>query len=532
MMFGKPTRRVSDVFTRTAPIKGLNAFDSIASMPEGFALVLRNFYAQPYGCQGRKGYRRHVGELLGPVESLCSHNRTGDAKLYAFVFDISGSTMLDVTTMGGPPVTKLTGLGNARWQHLNFANAAGVHMVAVNGANPMIWVKPDNSIVQVVSGSGTGDTIGGVNPANLIHVYSHQKRLWFVEKNSSRAWYLPPDQITGVAKSFDFGPLWTMGGELSQLITWTIDDGDGADDHLVAISTMGQVSVYTGTDPEGADTWALQGVYYASSPIGRRAATRYGGDIMILTHHGIVFLSDLLKSTKVNPTEDNVAKYIQNLVTASVNMTGHRFGWQPFIFPGGNMVMVNIPATLNTSYQFVMNHITKAWSEFLGYNAYCWELHNDLPFFGGFGAVHRAWEGTTDDSVIDPETGVITEGADINCEAQTTFTYFGSLGTQKHFKMVRPTILSRGGFKINFSVNTDFIFDSPLTPASFATQNPGVWDVDLWDAAAWEGGLLTYKNWQSITGIGTAGSIRLLLKLNQETYWATTDWLYEVGGVM
>ena len=607
MMFGAPVRQVSKVTTRPAPIKGLNSFDSIVAMPEGFALVLRNMYAQPYGCQMRRGFVRHAIDLGGPVDSICSHNLTSP-KLYAFADQGPSSTvMFDVTTPMVPAVSKLTGLKNARWQHINFPNAAGVHMIAVNGEDNMIWVQPNSAIVTVTAGNGSGNTIGGIDPKTLIHVYAHQKRIWFVEKNTTRGWYLPPDQITGVAKSFDFGPMWTRGGSLSQLITWTVDDGNGADDHLMAISTQGEIGVYAGLDVEGADNWSLQGVYYAGAPIGRRAAIRKGGDVLVITQFGGVYLTDLLKSTKVNPTENNDFKYIQQLTSVAISLSNGRFGWQPFVFPAANMLMVNIPATDSTSYQFVMNDITKAWSEFLGYNAHCWELHQERPFFGAFGAVYRGWETTTDDGVatnnfggfdassgqtpsqvfptipyvngdfytitfadINQQTGsmllydyttkaqvqttvnrndVISYvtfnngavgwyygqqfvGNVIDAEVQTTFSYFESLGQQKHYKMVRPTILSRGDFTFNFSVNVDFVFDSPLAPASFAFRNPGVWDRDLWDDAVWEGGLNTYKSWQAVTGIGTAASIRLLMRSGQETYWASTDWLYENGGIM
>ena len=533
MGFADPVRQISKVTTRPAPVKGINSYDSLVAMPEGFALVLRNMYAQPYGCQMRRGYRKHVIDIGGPVESVCSHN-IAPAKLYAFA-DLGGasnSTMFDVTAPMVPGVVKLSGLKNARWQHINFPNAAGVNMVAVNGEDNMVWVQPNSAIVSVPLGDGSGNTLGGVDPKKLIHVYAHQKRIWFVEENSTRGWYLPPDQIVGVAKLFDFGGIWTRGGTLSQLITWTVDDGNGADDHLMAISTEGEVSVYSGLDVEGADNWSLQGVYFSGAPIGRRAAVRKGGDVLILTEFGGVYMTDLLKSTKVNPTENNDFKYIQQLISVSISLTRNRFGWQPFVFPAANMLMVNIPATNTTDYQFVMNDITKAWSEFIGYNANCWELHNQLPFFGSFGAVYRAWEGTTDDGSIDPTTGEITQGAAINAEVQTTFSYFESLGLQKHYKMVRPTILSRGDFSFNFSVNTDFVFDSPLAPASFSFRNPGRWDEAVWDDAVWEGGLNTYKSWQAVTGIGTAASIRLLLRSGQETYWASTDWVYEVGGIM
>jgi hypothetical protein len=532
-MFNKPVRQVSKVTTRPATVKGLNAYDSIVEMPEGFALVLRNLFAQPYGCQVRRGYRRHVTGLLGPVESVCSHNKAGGNKLYAFVQDTPDAKLYDVTLPTSTPLPPVaTGLTNARWQHINFANAAGVHLLACNGADNLVWMQPNDTLVRIASGDGSANTIAGVDPKNLIHIYAHQKRIWFVEKNSTRGWYLPPDQLYGVASYFDFGGYWTKGGYLQQIITWTIDDGEGADDHLVAISSEGQISVFKGTDVEGADTWTLAGVYYAGSPVGRRTACRYGGDVLIMTQNGIVFLSQLLKSTKVNPSQDSDAKYVQQIVSAAVTSTGDLFGWQPFVFPAANMLIINIPATELNSYQLVMNDITKAWSEFLGYEAYCWELHDELPIYGSFGAVYRGWEGTTDDSYIDPDTTLVVQGNDIRAEVQSTFNYFGSLGTQKHFKMVRPTLLSRGAFSINFSVNTDFVFDTPTAPGAFSFVKPGVWDEDYWDQAVWEGGLTTYKTWQAVTGIGTAASIRLLIRSRQETYWAAVDWLYEDGGVM
>ena len=251
----------------------------------------------------------------------------------------------------------------------------------------------------------------------------------------------------------------------------------------------------------------------------------------MLTQFGIVQMSNLLKSTKVNPTDNDWAQKVQYLISNAATEYGENFGWQPFVFPGANMVMVNIPISDVGSFQFVENDITKAWSEFIGYQARCWELHNQLPVFGGLGAVYRAWEQFTDDAVIS-DTGVLTPGAQIRSEAQTSFTYFGSFGQQKHYKMVRPTILSRGDFNLSLSCNVDFLFDTPVAPGYFSAEQPGRWDEDLWDAAVWAGGLTTYKTWIAVTGIGTAASMRLLLRTNSETYWASTDWLYEDGGVM
>ena len=522
--------QVSQTQTRPAPIKGLNSYDSIVAMGEGYALILRNFFAQPYGCQVRRGYVKHVDAIPGVVESLCAHTTSTDKKLYCFANEAAGATMYDVTTPNVAAVSVMEDLANARFQHANFSNPTGTHLLAVNGADDMVWVDQAGVVGTIALGDGTANTIKNIDPKLFIHIYSHQKRLWFVEKDSTRAWYLPPDQIFGVAEMFDFGALWVRGGYLSQIITWTIDDGNGADDHLAAISSEGEVAIYQGTDPAALETWGLQGVYYAGAPVGRRAACRYGGDITIITQYGIVNLSELLQSTKVNPADSNSGKYVQQFVSASVMNSGHLFGWQPFIFPGANMVMMNIPATASTAYQFVMNDITKAWSEFVGYHAQCWELHDQLPFFGSQGAVYRAWEGHTDGAVVDGPNSVA--GADIRAEAQTSFSYFGETTINKHFKMVRPCLLSDGRFNVSIAANMNFSFQTPLAPASFQMLNPGKWDEGVWDTATWAGGLGPFIQWQSVVGIGFVASLRLLLISNAETYWASTDWLFEPGGVM
>jgi len=532
-------KQVSNVTTRPSTIKGLNAFDSIVTMGDGYAILLRNMFAQPYGCQIRHGYRRQCTEnISGIVETLASHNFNDKfPKLYAWSNGSPGeggnATLYDVTDEGQPAIF-VANYTNARWQTINFANAAGVHLIAVNGADPLLWFPMDGTLppVQVIEGDGTGDTIKGVDPKLFTDVYSHQKRLWFVEKDSMRCWYMPPDQITGEAKSFNLGGIFTRGGYIMQIITWTIDDGDGSDDHLLFITSEGQVACYAGIDPSSANSWSLKGVYFAGAPLSNRTAVRYGGDVIMITQFGLVLMSDLLKSTKVNPNQDNIAQKVQQLISLAASEQRHRFGWQTFVYPGANMVMINIPISDTTSYQLVMNDITKAWSEFIGYNAKCWVLHDQKPYFGNMGRVDQAWSGTTDDNYFSVVDNRDITGAEIRAEVQSTFSAFDSLGIQKHYKMVRPSILSRGQFNLSLAVNVDFQFDTPLAPSSYALIKPGVWNEDLWDDAVWDGGLISYQQWQAVTGIGSFASIRMLLRSSQETYWACMDWLYEQGGVM
>jgi hypothetical protein len=102
----------------------------------------------------------------------------------------------------------------------------------------------------------------------------------------------------------------------------------------------------------------------------------------------------------------------------------------------------------------------------------------------------------------------------------------------KHFKMVRPSFLSAGAFSLSIAANVDYSFQSPQYPIQFAPYRPGRWDEDAWDSARWAGGLIAYNEWTTVLGIGFAAALRILGFSSSETYWATTDWLFEPGGVM
>ncbi len=140
-----PARQVSKVTTRSSPVRGINAYDAIISAPEGFALIMRNLFAQPYGVQVRHGYVRHCEGLDGDVETVMSHN-TLTPKLYAFSAGDPDAILYDVTTPNAAPVSKIDDLSNARWQHINYPNEAGVNLMAVNGVDSPIWIKPDGTI--------------------------------------------------------------------------------------------------------------------------------------------------------------------------------------------------------------------------------------------------------------------------------------------------------------------------------------------------------------------------------------------------
>jgi ferredoxin len=136
-------------------------------------------------------------------------------------------------------------------------------------------------------------TLTGVTSANLSFVWSHKRSLWFVEKNTLSAWYLPVNSIAGTVAEFPLDGVFKLGGALLFGGTWSLDSGDGLDDVMLFITTEGEVAVYQGTDP-GSD-FQLSGVYRIGKPLNKHGWFRAGGDLCILTRDGIVPVSEALR---------------------------------------------------------------------------------------------------------------------------------------------------------------------------------------------------------------------------------------------
>jgi hypothetical protein len=125
----------------------------------------------------------------------------------------------------------------------------------------------------------TNVQVTGVDPNDLVSVCVHKARLWFVEKDSPYAWYLPSGVVLGAATKFNFGSRFKVGGNLVNLYSWTVDGGSGMDDYLVAVSTAGDVVVFRGNDPDTATDWFQHGAWdIGLPPAGRRIGGSFGGE--------------------------------------------------------------------------------------------------------------------------------------------------------------------------------------------------------------------------------------------------------------
>jgi hypothetical protein len=497
----------------SAPVSGWNARDPIAEMSGTDAVILDNFFCTPFNVQVRRGAQLWASGTSA-VNTLASYSpQAAPIKLFA----ASGANIYDATAQGAVGAPVVAGQTSDKWQHVNFGTPAGTFLVMVNGQDKM--QQFNGTTWTAIDGAST-PAVTGVATTALISVNAFKSRLWFVEKNSMKAWYLPVISIGGAATSVDFSALFTNGGYLMAMATWSLDAGRGMDDHAVFISSEGQVAVFSGTDPASATTWSLIGVFTIGSPIGRRCYMDLGGDVTIICEDGLAPLSASLMSVTVN-NKEMITDKIQHVISEYVTNFGSVQGWETQLYPRENMLIINIPLSTSESVQVAMNTISGAWSRFLGWNARTFELHGDQLFYGGQNGIYKAYYGETD------------FGNNINFEALQSFNYFGTKTQLKHVKMARPIIMTNGSPSFALGINVDFDTAAPMGNPTFAPIPYGIWDSATWDNSFWGGGDQVKRDWQSVFGLGYCFAAHIKgAASNINISWNSTDYVLENGGVI
>jgi hypothetical protein len=519
--FRKATKgsRVSSFYSLPAPALGWNARDSIASMKEAEALIMDNVFPDTTDVMVRKGYSQFATGLSDSIESLMPYNRAdGDDQLFC----ASNGAFYDVTAGGAVGAAVQSSLTNARWQHVNFTNSSGtVYLCCFNGVDAArYW---NGSTWTTLGTSGPGLHInGGLDSSTVISAAVHKRRMWLVQVDSLKAWYLPVDSVGGSAAAIDLGGIAYKGGYIMALGTWTIDAGEGMDDYWCAVTSEGQLAVYRGTDPSSSTAWVLVGVWDVGQPIGRRCLYKYKSDLLYISLEGVLPLSAAITLGRTDQRVALTDKITQAMSSAAASNKSN-FGWELLFYPEANMLMLNVPIDEGMNQeQYAMNTVTGAWGgPFNGIEANCWCIFGGEPYFGSDGYVGKFWDSLSDN------------GNNIEFEAQQAYTYLGTRGRLKQVKSVRPYILAGGNFSVVMGVNVDFSQSQITGSISFSAPTYGIWDTGLWDFGIWGADLNSYADWQTVNAIGTAVSLRIKGQVkNIEFRYAAADVVYENGGVI
>ena len=482
----RPTRQgagTAQVVSIPPPVRGLNARDALASMDASDAITLDNWFPRGNDVVLRNGHLSHATGLPGNVESLMQYSSGSANKLFA----ASGSGIYDVTTAGAVGAAAVSGLTNARWQHVVTTTSGGTFLLCCNGADAMrsyngsAWSTP---------------TITGVSSSSIIGLASHKERLWLIEKDSATVWYLATKAISGAATAFPLGAVFRMGGKVKAIIPLSQDAGSGPDDFLAFVSDKGEVAIYQGTDPGTSSEWALIGVFRVGAPIGDRAFLRVGGDAALITDDGVISLLQAINVDRSAANTATITDRIRELFSDYVRLYRTNFGWQAISYPAGNWGLFNVPVSATQSVQLVMNTITGAWCRFTGQNAFSWSMLGNEIYFGGSTQVFRADVAGTDN------------GADIQADMKTAFQYFKDRGGLKRFTMLRPTFISNGAPAPRITLDVDFSNREPPGSPSF-TAFGALWNSAVWDLSLWGEDDKVTQQWIGVHALGRCAAVRM-----------------------
>lgn len=509
-----PAQPTSLSGTAPAPTGGWNTRDSIAAMPPTDAVILDNFFPSSTSVDLRKGSTTWATGFASRVESLLSY-ASPTAKKF---FGVDSTGIYDITLSGaiGAAATPVT---NGYCQFINFGTAAGSFLLSVNGVDDL---KLYNGTTWTDINAVSVPAITGLVTNTIININAFKNRVWLIPEDSLDVWYLPVASIAGAATKFALSGLFTRGGYLMSMGTWTIDGGAGVDDFAVFVTSEGEIAVYQGTDPSSPTTWALVGIYYIGEPIGRRCFTKYGGDLLLLCKQGLFALSTALQTASINRSIA-LSDKISPTISESATTFGNNLGWQTTIFPNANFLLVNVPAYVGTaSYQYVMNLITQSWCQFTGWNSSCFFAWDSRLYFGSETTVVQAWVGPSDETAFIEGVGL------------TAYSYLGAPTICKHFKLVRPMIKSNSSFDMYIGVATDFNNDPDYNLVVSSITGGSLWDVALWDVDMWGSGPQVERYWNSISvNDGNAVAAKLKIRTKFSTLqWLSTDYIYQTGGYL
>lgn len=489
------------------PIGGWNARDPLSAMPPSDAIKLDNVTPLDGGIELRPGSGDHASGLSGLfVESLMDYSSPTTRKLFAAATD----TIWDVTSSGAA-ASSLTSLTNGRWQHCMFVNAGNSYLMCVNDS-------ADGLRYYNGSGWSTATLTGGIDQTALANICSHMNRIWLCEDGSLDVWYLGTGAVTGDATKLTTSTQFSKGGKVMAMASWTRDGGAGMDDVLAIISSMGEVLIYSGTDPASASTWVKVGLFSVPPPIDRRSAIKYGGDIAILTRQGLIAMSEVLQRANATQASVAITDKIRGAFAEAADLHGSKFGWQVLEYPRRSMLIINVPTVERESaVQFVMNTKTGAWARWTDLHTGVWHMSGNTLYFGTHAGAVQAFD-----------TGFEDDGAPIDGICVQAYNTFGD-PREKVFRQFKPQMIKPQSYKPVVDVLIDFDPVIPSYTPSIAVSSGWEWDVTEWDDLIWGDTNLASFDWLPIRGNGTAGALVVVFSADSRVQYNGGLVRYEAG---
>lgn len=536
----KPRQSIQRSGHLSAPMGGINRADSASAMSATDCLSLRNMCGSRYGLKVRPGHREWCtglgAEPVQAVRSILSFAGSTDDSLADRLFACTTSGIWDVTTSSSSPSRTYdfptSNASSGRGVGTGFVTIAGHFYAYCDEENGYILYTQSTDTWGLVAGGAGAGEINGVDPRNLAFVTLWKSRLLFVEKDSANMWYLPVGQVTGTVTKFDWGNKFLYGGALVGLWNWTIDGGVGVDDYLVAVSRGGDVAVYYGTDPSDVDAFAQKGMWFVGGiPAGRRIATNFGGDILLLSSLGVVPLSKLLAGGELASQDAYATRKLGPLFAESMKTRKDMIGWEIRIHPEEGALIIATPQYAGQpEQQFVMSLSSKGWGEWVDLPLVCAESWKGKLYFGTLDGRVCVNDGAYDNVALDGSTAA---AYDVEWSGLSAFQANGNI-QQKQIQMIR-TLLRVNGANPRCIEEARYDFDERVISTALEASSGSsgsLWGTALWGTALWSSGLKPTSHVRGAVGIGSHMAIAWKGSSHAETILIGFDVSWTEGGIL
>jgi len=502
---GRGVPQTARPFSVPASVGGVNSLDSYAAMPPEDCIYTYNLMPVEYGLQLRQGWRRYATGADGEVRTIIAYESNSADTANDRLWSVTENGIYNTTTDGETSPTQEVAFsvqgdnaGFGTW--LEFTNDAGNHyLFYADYENGLHQYEESTGTWSVpVSGTGTGEWsydlgagLVGFPVDEVAYIMVHKLRIWVILRNSSDAWYLPIASIAGELKKFTFGAKMKYGGTLQGLWSWTLDGGDGVDDYLVGVGRGGDVIVYRGGDPEGAD-FALNGNWFVgATPNSRRIAAQYGSEMYVLSTFGITSMRDLLQGSAADNLRTSASAKVNRILRTALDQAINSPYWSIFLHPADGFMQVIAPSTDGGAsvIQYNQNLNTKAWGFWEGVPIACGETFNGRYYMGALDYEANSGELWLYSGVLDDRDLSGDGGRAISFRTLTSFQSYGNMAHFKNVGMIRVVgLLSK---KTNVTLTAVYDFDVEATLSNAGSSNVGG-DV-LWDSAVWDGSNWTFN---------------------------------------
>ena len=571
-----------------APIGGWNARDSLAQMAPTDAVQLVNFFPTPTDVTLRSGYSKYSTGISGEVDSLMNYAGTTSQTLFA----AAGTKIYNCNT--STATEAFTGTTNAKFQHVNFSNAAGNFLVACNGTdatlvyNGTAWFKiATTSTAQTISSitrSGTTATLTTASPHGL--VTGNYVTVSGATPGDFNGGYVIT--VTGTS-TFTYVMATTPANNATVVGTYTVLGITGIDSSTFVSVNLFKNRLYF-TQKNTMKVWYLgvNAISGAANYLDFGGIARNGGFLQAMGTWTLdagqgaddyaVFVTSMGEVIVYNGTDPTDAA---TWALKGVWQLGQVFSRRCFFKYAGDLLLLTqdglVPlasalqssrldprVNLTDKIYYAVSQAATDYSDNFGWQINYFASQNmlilNIPITAGteqyvMHTITKSWARFINIQAycfeVSGATGMYfgsdgyvgkfwdsnaDDGGNITATAQQAYSYFDTPGQLKRFTLVRPILQSTGGIPtVLCGLSVDFDTQSQLGTVSFnpSILTTGVWDSGKWDDAIWGGGLTTTKIWQGVSGLGFAGSINInVASQGIELHWASTDYVMEAGGVL